>query len=62
MDLEVNGENVFFFVLVNILIPRSSSAANESRFAADVGRMECASSRALFSGVLKGSPFMKVVV
>ena len=41
-------------------LPRSSSAANESRFAEVVGgARDCPSIRPLFSGVLKGSPFMR---
>ena len=41
------------------IVPRSSSAANESRLAEVVGgARDCPSIRPLFSGVLKGSPFM----
>ena len=43
-------------------VPRSSSAANESRFAEVVGTRDCPSIRPLFSGVLKGSPLMSARV
>ena len=44
--------------MIIFILPRSSSAANESRFAAVVGQ-DCTLRRALFSGVLNGSPFIE---
>ena len=44
--------------MIIFVLPHSSSAANEFCFAAVVGR-DCTLRRALFSGILNGSPFIE---